>query len=100
MRKLLVLVLMLMLTAMVLIFVSCEKEVETQPPVLQTSKVQTTDAISGKPIDKSVYVDYKGRRIYFCCDDSKKGFETNSATVLRKLKEQGVMPEKTPFDGN
>ena len=32
-------------------------------------KPQTTCPVLGEPIDKNLYVDYNGKRIYVCCAD-------------------------------
>jgi YHS domain-containing protein len=31
--------------------------------------------VSGDPVDPTVYVDYKGKRVYFCCDDCPAKFK-------------------------
>ena len=90
MRKLLATIIILMLPGMGLINVSCDKDEEFQSQKLEAPKAQVTDAISGKPINKTVYVDYKGKRIYFGCDDSRRKFNENPGLFLRKFKEQGV----------
>ena len=67
---------------------------------MQAPKAQVTDAFSGKPINKNIYVDYEGKRIYFCCDDSRQSFNKNPDVFLRKFKEQGVILANTPKGGN
>jgi YHS domain-containing protein len=67
-------------------------------PVLAHGKAQTTCPVQGGNIDKNVYVDYKGQRIYFCCKGCDKEFKKNPDKYLEKLKSQGVTPEKCPAD--
>ncbi len=59
-------------------------------------KTQATDAISGQPIDRSVYTDYNGKRIYFCCVDSRSDFLSNPEKYLQVFRSKGVELEETP----
>jgi YHS domain-containing protein len=59
-------------------------------------KPQTTCPVMGGKIDKSVYTDYQGQRIYFCCAACIPQFQKDPENYLKKMKEQGVTPEKTP----
>jgi YHS domain-containing protein len=47
---------------------------------------QKTCPVMGGPIDKSVYIDYQGKRIYFCCDSCKAKFLKSPETYLKKKK--------------
>lgn len=47
-------------------------------------------------INKNIFVDYKGYRIYFCCSGCDSEFKSNPEKYLQKMKEQGVVPEKSP----
>jgi YHS domain-containing protein len=59
-------------------------------------KLQTVCPVMGGPINKNVYVDYQGQRLYFCCPACIDLFKKEPEKYLQKLKEQGVRPEKTP----
>ena len=65
-------------------------------PVLAAAAPQTTCPVLGGKINKQVYTDYKGQRIYFCCQGCDAQFKKNPEKYLQKMKEQGVTPEKTP----
>ena len=65
-------------------------------PVLAAAQPQTTCPVLGGKINKQVYTDYKGQRIYFCCQGCDAQFKKNPEKYLQKMKEQGVTPEKTP----
>jgi YHS domain-containing protein len=67
-------------------------------PVLAQGKTQTTCPVLGGNVDKNVYVDYKGQRIYFCCKGCDEEFKKNPDKYLDKMKSQGVTPEKSPAD--
>lgn len=47
-------------------------------------------------IDKNVFVDYKGQRIYFCCSACVEKFKSNPEKYLTEMKAAGITPEKTP----
>lgn len=57
---------------------------------------QTVDVISGKPVNRMVYTDYDGERLYFCCDESKKAVQKNPQWYLQKIREKGIALEKAP----
>ena len=54
---------------------------------------QKTCPVMGAPINKEVYSDHDGRRVYFCCAGCIETFRVNPAKYLEKLKEKGEMPE-------
>lgn len=47
--------------------------------------LQKTCPVMGGPIDKNIYVDYKGRRIYFCCRMCVDSFNKDPEKYLPKL---------------
>ena len=59
-------------------------------------KPQTVCPVRGDKIDKSTYVDYQGKRIYFCCEGCDKDFKKDPEKYLKKLQDEGVTPEPTP----
>jgi len=67
-------------------------------PVLAADapKPQAICPVLGGNVDKGVYTDYKGQRIYFCCQGCIADFQKNPEKYLQKMKEQGVQPEKAP----
>ncbi len=69
-------------------------------PVLAAApKPQTTCPVLGGKINQQVYVDYQGKRIYFCCQGCDKEFRKNPEKYLKKIEEQGVTLEKSPEAG-
>lgn len=54
--------------------------------------------VTGQPIDPNVYVDYEGRRIYFCCNACPAEFKKDPAKYLAILDQQmkGAMPAPSP----
>ena len=69
------------------------------PPMMEQpmmGKAQVTCPVTGNKINKEVYVDYQGQRIYFCCPACIEVFKKDPEGYLRKMREQGVIPEKSP----
>ena len=50
--------------------------------------------IMGNPINKEVYTDYMGYRVFFCCEGCIAEFEKDPAAHLEKMKSEGVEPMK------
>ena len=70
-------------------------------------KTQTTCPVLGGKIDKKVYTDYNGKRVYFCCAGCIEQFKKEPDKYLKKLEAdssrrsalaegEGVVPEPTP----
>lgn len=47
--------------------------------------IQTACPVSGEELNKSVYTDYEGRRVYFCCEKCVGTFLKDPAQYLRKM---------------
>ncbi len=61
------------------------------------TKVQTICPVMGGKINKEIYADYQGERIYFCCKGCVDEFLQNPGKYVKKLKDQGITLEKTPL---
>jgi YHS domain-containing protein len=59
---------------------------------------QTTCPVMGGKINKEIYADYQGKRIYFCCAACPSQFKKDPEKYLAKLKEMGVEPEAVPAE--
>jgi YHS domain-containing protein len=57
---------------------------------------QTKCPVLGNKIDRNVFVDYQGKRIYFCCAGCIDKFNKDPEGYLKKMEAQGVTPAKTP----
>ena len=57
---------------------------------------QSTCPVMGGPIDKSVYVDYKGKRVYFCCAGCPETFKQDPEKYLKILADRGEAPIAVP----
>lgn len=59
-------------------------------------KPQTTCPIMGGGIDKSLYVDHDGKRIYVCCQGCIAAVKKNPAAAVKKLADAGQKPLALP----
>ena len=57
-------------------------------------KPQTFCPVMGGPIDTTAYMDYKGMRIYFCCEGCKYNFKLTPNLYIKTLKRYGEKPRK------
>ena len=55
---------------------------------------QKTCPVMGSPIDKSVFVDYKGKRVYFCCGMCPATFKQDPEKYLKILADKGEAVEE------
>jgi len=66
------------------------------PGTAEATKAQTTCPVMGGKINKSLYVDYQGKRIYVCCPDCLPKVRQDPAKYVEKLEDAGVVLEKVP----
>ncbi|MBN1576791.1 MAG: hypothetical protein JW913_09580 [Chitinispirillaceae bacterium] len=52
-------------------------------------KPQTTCPVTGDPIDKKLYVDYQGKRIYVCCSQCIASVKKDPEKYIKKLESEG-----------
>jgi YHS domain-containing protein len=57
---------------------------------------QTLCPVLQGPVNKNVYTDYEGQRIYFCCSPCIEQFKKEPGKYLKKMNEAGVTPEASP----
>ncbi len=102
----LVVILAVVIIAALVTLVGCKKKEEpaapAQAPAAQAEEVketatataetaaasmeQTTCPImDGNKIDKNVFVEYKGKKVYFCCADCKAKFDADPEKYIAKL---------------
>lgn len=66
----------------------------------EKSKPQTNCPVMGGKINKEVYTDYQGKRVYFCCTGCIPEFKKYPAKYIKKLEDEGVTLEKIPMAGS
>ena len=58
---------------------------QAQPAAATAAEQTICPVMTGNPIDKNVFVEYKGKKVYFCCTQCKAEFEKNPEKYLSKL---------------
>ena len=58
------------------------------------STPQTKCPVMGGTINKQIYAEHDGKRVYFCCAGCPEAFERNPAAYIEKLEKQGIELEK------
>lgn len=84
----------------VILAAGCQSEPKAPPPARDAGKggaaaapaatgiAQKVCPVMGGPIDPNIFVDYNGRRVYFCCDMCPSQFKKDPDKYLKKLDEQ------------
>jgi YHS domain-containing protein len=66
--------------------VPVQAEQKSEAMLSQAKEIeQTTCPIMGMAIDKNIFVEYKGKKVYFCCAACKEKFEAEPEKYLAKL---------------
>jgi len=68
----------------------CKKKAEPVKPQGNTNSVsatveQTICPVMGGLVDKNVFAEYRGKKVYFCCPECKGQFEKNPEKYISKL---------------
>lgn len=84
------------------ILVGCEKKTEpvavadehaghdhavtdVQTAVADATEQTTCPVMEGNPIDKNIFVEYKGKKVYFCCAACPDVFNKDPEKYIKKL---------------
>jgi YHS domain-containing protein len=62
-----------------------EQAATDQAAVKTVATEQTTCPIMGNPINKDVFVEYKGKKVYFCCKGCPDQFLANPEKYIAQL---------------
>ncbi|MBN2183063.1 MAG: YHS domain-containing protein [Sedimentisphaerales bacterium] len=57
---------------------------ETMAQVASATE-QTICPVMGNPIDKNIFIEYEGKKVYFCCSGCEKLFKENPEKYISKL---------------
>ena len=66
------------------------------PETAQPGKPQTHCPVMNVPINRKLYVDYEGKRIYVCCGGCVRAVKADPAKYVQQLEAQGIELEKVP----
>ena len=89
-KHLIVLLLVSILMLTVVSLTGCKKKPESTEPtetkeVVSETIEQKTCPVMGGAINKSLYTEYKGKKVYFCCPGCKGKFEKEPDKYTSKL---------------
>jgi len=68
----------------------------TPTPTIAVKHQTTCPDMEGNPINKDLFVDYDGNRIYVCCNMCLTDVKEDPAFYIKKLEEKGITLDKTP----
>ena len=60
------------------------------------SKEQAVCPVMGGKINKELYADHDGKRVYFCCAMCPEPFKKDPAKYIEKMKKDGIDPAAVP----
>jgi YHS domain-containing protein len=66
------------------------------PQVASAAEPQKYCPITSEKIDKSVYLDHEGKRVYFCCAACKDAFLKDPKKHIQAMESKGIVLEKSP----
>ncbi|HEY5653932.1 MAG TPA: efflux RND transporter periplasmic adaptor subunit [Pontiella sp.] len=69
-------------------------ETEEAEPATPPSTQQKRCPVMGGAINKEVYADHDGMRVYFCCLGCDTTFKENPETYIDQMRAEGIEPEK------
>jgi YHS domain-containing protein len=86
----------LFLLAAALAVCSCKQKEPAEPAApeepnataavtIETKIEQTTCPVMGGQINKNIFVEYKGKKVYFCCPSCLEEFNKNPEKYIAKL---------------
>jgi YHS domain-containing protein len=65
-------------------------------PAYAAGKSQTKCPVMGGEVNKAVYADYQGKRVYFCCPYCIEQFKAAPEKYRKNLHEEGVVLDEAP----
>ena len=60
------------------------------------AKEQVNCPVMGGKINKELYADHDGKRVYFCCAMCPEPFKKDPAKYIEKMKKDGIDPAAVP----
>jgi len=62
-----------------------ETSTEAADQVAATAEQKTCPVMEGNPINKAIFVEYKGKKVYFCCKACPEKFLADPEKYIAKL---------------
>jgi YHS domain-containing protein len=73
-----------------------EPQAATADQAKPVGQPQTVCPVMGGKIDKSLFADYQGKRVYFCCNGCPAQFKADPEKYIKAMEAKGIVLEKTP----
>ncbi|MEW6442658.1 MAG: hypothetical protein AB1640_17105 [bacterium] len=67
----------------------------TEAPAAASGR-QELCPILGAPVDRSVFADHDGKRVYFCCAGCIPAFKENPEKYIKEMQAKGITLESAP----
>lgn len=90
-------ILLLLITTSVFSCCGCDEkkhETKVEKSAAEDLKDQTVCPVIKAPINRDLYVDYRGVRVFFCCEGCVSEFKKDPERYLKALKDLGEKPLK------
>jgi YHS domain-containing protein len=72
------------------------EDFQNKEAVGESKGTQEYCPVMGNKINKEIYTDYNGKRIYFCCSGCIDTFKKDPEKYMEKMKEAGVTLKSVP----
>lgn len=93
----------IIVTAIAAILIAGYVNAEDQPKQAENTeqkelKPQTVCPVMGGKINKDVFVDVKGKRIYLCCAGCEKALKADPDKYIKQMEDAGITIDVTPVE--
>ena len=93
MKRIISLITVLVMMSAIIVFA---QDQGGQQSTKQSQMTQTLCPVMGYEIDRDLYVDYHGKRIYVCCYGCLDIVKADPDKYIKQLESQGLILEKVP----
>ena len=76
-----------------------EKAAQQKAVLAKMPRVQVNCPLSGRPIDKEIFVEVAGEKVYTCCNNCKSRYAANPGKYAAKLAASYTYQTKCPVMG-
>ena len=74
--------------------VETKQVAEKQSDTASAEKPQTICPIMGGKINKALFADHDGKRVYFCCAGCQEPFKKDPAKYIKQMEDKGIVLDK------
>lgn len=95
-KKILLVALILLVAFALFTLAAYAKEAPAKETGSKVAKAQTMCPVLKEKINKKIFTDYKGKRIYFCCPKCVVDFKKDPEKYMKIFEKEGVTLENAP----